>query len=81
MQKPLVLSTHHSRVWLDMAYSTGVKKLVLLTASPDRHLIYYTTGMANLTSVSLVSVIPPLFHNHSLFCPFRLCLAVGSIVR
>ena len=22
----LVLSTHHSRVWLDIAYSTGLKK-------------------------------------------------------
>ena len=24
-----MLSTHHSRVWLDMAYSTGVKKLII----------------------------------------------------
>ena len=28
-KRALVLSTHHSRVWLDMAYSTGVKILLL----------------------------------------------------
>ena len=28
-KRALVLSTHHSRVWLDMAYSTGVKKLII----------------------------------------------------
>ena len=28
-KRAVVLSTHHLRVWLNMAYSTGVKKIII----------------------------------------------------
>ena len=41
-KRALVLSTHHSRVWLDIAYSTGVKNLLLTGTGVSAHLVVAT---------------------------------------
>ena len=38
-KRALVLSTHHSRVSLDMAYSTGVKNLLLTGTGVSAHVV------------------------------------------
>ena len=38
-KRALVLSTHHSPVWLDMAYATGVKNLLLTGTGVSAHLV------------------------------------------
>jgi len=38
-KRVLVLSTHHLRVWLHMAYSTGVKNLLLTGTGVSAHVV------------------------------------------
>ena len=67
-----MLSTHNSRVWLDMAYSTGVKNLLLTGTGVSAHLVvaaWSSDGRTNLRPYS--RILPTKSRTHPSNTPLK----------